>query len=624
MRNHFTAGVLCAFLLGCMAGGVECAAQAVKPTFMLNEHTGKVRAGAFSPDGKWLATYGDDLTVRLWDTATGQQAGVAAAPGPDDVNMGLKHIVFSADGTLLAASGPTNRLMVWSVPALNVKRKLSPRGVGWFSALAISPDDTTLAFSGGREQQAAVYVYDLTTGTPVTVAYPRTQPMSLAYSHDGKMLACGQTGFNGEHRNVTVVDPATGKELFALEDSQPSQPMALSFSADDKLLAADEALAYNPTKKDLGAGWHVIKVWDIASRKMLYKRDGAQGGAAPTCLAFSGDGKTLMHADHGLDFNDVASGSDTRRFDFDQPLEALPLAISGDGSMFAAAAGRLVKVWKIDATKQPPGSTSVLQMTGGVASKPMDAFHDGQSLVIQGHENTVRGIVFSSDSARIYTAAADGTMRSWDAVTGAPGFNVPYAPVEEDAGLYLINGGKSLLYGPNIYDAQTGKPTAVLGKIKYPWPGPISMSADGKTMSVFAATDKIGAIEMVDIASGAVTGAIPLLQAVDHFAISSDGKYVAAEDEGTLKILDIPGGRELGKVMVRMDGKPIFSADGKMILIMSDRPVILEVPTLKFLCNLSQADEDSVAAFSPDGRLLALTEEDRIRVMSVADVIAGK
>jgi hypothetical protein len=61
-----------------------------------------------------------------------------------------------------------------------------------------------------------------------------------------------------------------------------------------------------------------------------------------------------------------------------------------------------------------------------------------------------------------------------------------------------------------------------------------------------------------------------------------------------------------------------------MILIMSDRPVILEVPTLKFLCNLSQADEDSVAAFSPDGRLLALTEEDRIRVMSVADVIAGK
>ena len=37
----------------------------------LTGHTGRVEAVAVAPDGSWLATGGQDGTVRIWDAATG-------------------------------------------------------------------------------------------------------------------------------------------------------------------------------------------------------------------------------------------------------------------------------------------------------------------------------------------------------------------------------------------------------------------------------------------------------------------------------------------------------------------------------------------------------------------------
>jgi WD40 repeat protein len=40
----------------------------------LQGHTHEVRGLAFDPDGKRLATFSDDKTVKLWGTVTGQEA----------------------------------------------------------------------------------------------------------------------------------------------------------------------------------------------------------------------------------------------------------------------------------------------------------------------------------------------------------------------------------------------------------------------------------------------------------------------------------------------------------------------------------------------------------------------
>ena len=49
-----------------------------KETCSLHGHADSVNALAFSPDGKWIATAGDDATLRLWKAANGEFAAVIA------------------------------------------------------------------------------------------------------------------------------------------------------------------------------------------------------------------------------------------------------------------------------------------------------------------------------------------------------------------------------------------------------------------------------------------------------------------------------------------------------------------------------------------------------------------
>ncbi len=87
-------------------------------------HGGKVYQGAFSPDGRLVATAGADRTARIWDALTG-----AAVTGPLAHEQAVRIVTFSPDsdgvGRLATASGSTVR--VWDIngdprPADEIRR----------------------------------------------------------------------------------------------------------------------------------------------------------------------------------------------------------------------------------------------------------------------------------------------------------------------------------------------------------------------------------------------------------------------------------------------------------------------------------------------------------------------
>ncbi|MCI0461325.1 MAG: hypothetical protein L0Z62_30625, partial [Gemmataceae bacterium] len=623
---------------------------------------------AFLPDGKRLLTVDGWMArkAQLWEVPSGKELRCINLPSldPDNGKKGgqlpadhpsywlRRMVAVSADGKTLVAIGADFTFRVWDIETGEERVRLQTGLKGHFFSIALSPDGQTLAVCWFGD----IELWNLQQKKKVRTV-PRPPPMdgvrlndtALAFSPDGKLLADLSNFYEADKERfgapvVRLLDSGTGREKLRIKVKEEGSADELSFSPDGKWLA-----------------WRICDFGKPEDRRRLcnawtgevmhtYETFGMRSGTIfrPT---FTPDSKQLLDLTpdgSALQFLDVETRKVKRTVRHlagrwtpgtgDAGTLDVSLAISPDGNLAAALGGMRSTILK--------------------DIRLFDLKKETILPALKGHTSTVRQVRFSRDGENVVTFSSDAREAYvWEAKTGKqtarlslPGFGDFWAASWSSDGSTL-----ALLSDPDqkkrreimVWDPVAGKEVQRIKEAEpTKWAYVPYLSPDGKTLAVWTPAiynqDYPTWLRLYDVATGkerlilqprfprakGLRVAIPTGPTV---VFSADGRLLAVAHNGEreVRLWDTLSGRELRPILRPLEdwrpGQPLtnygmaLSPDGRMVALVRNGGAILwevatgrprrQYGTLHPDCKLGHEEKLSsfVPAFSPDGRLLALS-----------------
>jgi WD40 repeat protein len=550
----------------------------------LEGHKGWVWDVAFSPDGKTIATVGDDQIVKLW-SITGKL--IKNLRGHNDR---IYAVNFSPDGQQIATSSKDKTIKIWSREGKLLKT-LSGHTESVFS-VAFNPQGTILASAskdrtiklwnlkqipvGAKHDRSKSLILTnnlsavmLRPILPITLKGHQGGVTSLSWNRDGKILASASYDSTVKLWNI---DGERGEKSTFLKNLNGSNTdvTSVSFSPDNRIIAT------------VGAN-KLIKIWSIDGH-LLRTWEGHERGIR--ALNFSPNSQTLATAseDNTVKIWSIDGNLLTTLKGHNAIIYGL--SFNPDGETIAtASADNTVKLWKPD-----------IQLLKTLKLKSLKE-----------QEDLVYGISFSPDGKIIASASRDKTVKLWhwqETETSKQEIS-PLRPL-------LLNGHREWIYGVSF--APDGSIIASVGKDKMLklW------SLDGKSLKSWQAHND----EILDV------------------NFSRDGEILAtASADKTVKIWHKNG--DLLRTITGHTGwiySVAFSPDGETIATASADSTIKiwhkngtllrtirghkgEVNWVTFSPNgqtiASAADDNTVKLWTLDGHLLRTLEDHNNKVSRV-------
>lgn len=425
-------------------------------------HTGNVRTVGWSPDGKWIASGGDDASVRIWG-ADGIPAqvieGALSRSGLAHFRVGhlatVRDVAWHPQSRSLATASVDGTIRVWNIDGtagLVIEGHEAP-----VNAVAWSPDGQLLA-AGDENRIVRFWNSD---GTPGPVLTGHHGAISrVRWSPDGKWLASSCVGLivnePGQEPNSTTrlwhADGTAGPTLrghvgairglaWSPDSSQlvtaGEDRRVLLWSNDGTLVRQLENRVRSIDASVFSVDWNAEADRILAGGRFCVRYFDLNGSTGSTRLTRPGGGK-LMHLDWHPSSDKIAiAAEDSKVYIWSGDLRS-PLALEGfnsfagsvkwspDGEQLAAMDRETnVRIWNAEGTllrelpgengSQPTGLSwspdghrlAVSKRYGESRVFDMDA----NSIAIAFHEGGVGGVSFGPDGKLLATAGLDANVR---------------------------------------------------------------------------------------------------------------------------------------------------------------------------------------------------------------------